>query len=171
MKTIDEEYQKYAVSEEVQERIDSPVHLILNIGDLMKQIERDERFIARAIKIYRLVGRIIPRAKPVLDVQEDVLEEMFQLAEDNLDYYTEIVCEINDKNYKELLKMVDFLVSHYISNRSYYDSRLESIQQAFKGIEFSDYSKRNTREDIQKFFEQKINEIKEKKQLEKKRKI
>ena len=171
MKKIEEEYQEYVVSEEIQKRIDSPLVLILNIDDFFKQVRRDEKFISRAIKRNRFVGKVFPKTKCVVDAQEEVLLEMFGLAEENLDYYDNILVEISHDNYQELLKLMDFLITHYMGNRSYYESRLEAIQQSLKGIEFSDYSKRNTREDIQKFFEQKINEIKEKKQLEKKRKI
>ncbi|MBR3211091.1 MAG: hypothetical protein IKF71_04045 [Bacilli bacterium] len=171
MKSIEEEYDEYAVSDSVKERIDSPLYLILNIEDFFKQVERDETFILRAIRTNHIVGKILPRKKEIFDEQEKVLREMIQLADENLDYYIAIMEEIDDKNYKELLKLMDFLVTHYMGNRSYYDSQLEAIQQAIRGIEFCDYSKRNTRMDIQKLVAKKIGKIKEQKQLEKKRLI
>ncbi len=168
MKKIEEEYQEHVLPEKVQKYINNPIVLVLNIEDFFRQIRQEESFILRRIRTNHIVEFLLPRTKAILQAEEEVLREMLQLIEENLDYFIEITQEINEKNYHEFVKLMDFLVLHYVGNRSYYDAQLESVYQSFQGVDYCDYSQRNTREDIRRLVSQKIGEAKGVKQLEKK---
>lgn len=168
MEEIEKLYNEYVVSGDTYKKIRNQLLLILNIELVFKSIERHERQLARKVRKNNLVERFFPERKGVLDAENSIYFEMMELMDENLDYFIAITREIDSENYKELTKLVDFLITHFVGNLLYYEAQIEGIYQALKGVNFIDNSKQNTREGIKAFVGKKVEEIKVQKQLAKK---
>ena len=86
-------------------------------------------------------------------------------------FYVEILEIVDEKNFVELIKLVDFIIYNYAANMAYFNSLLNSIDAARRGISMVDYSREFTHPRVMKFVESKINSLKKAKELEKQSKI
>lgn len=168
MDNIEQLYQEYVVPEDTFKKIRNQFFLVLNIEMTFKHIQKAERELAKRIRRNQMIEKIFASKKEILDAENSVYLKMIELIEENLDYFIAITREVDANNYRELTKLMDFIITHFTGNLLYYEAQREGIHQALKGIQFIDNSKQNTREAIKAFFEKKVAELKVQKQLEKK---
>ena len=168
MEDMEQLYQEYVLPEDTFKKIRNQFFLVLNIEMTFRHVQKHERELAKRIRRNQIVEKIFSGRKEVLDAENSIYLKMIELMEENLDYFIAITREVDANNYRELTKLMDFIITHFTGNLLYYEAQREGIYQALKGIQFIDNSKQNTREAIKSFFEKKVDELKVQKQLEKK---
>lgn len=168
MKKIEDMYNEHEVPEELKEKIVDPYILVLNIEDVVKRLVKEEGQLLRTRRRNRLAQKISVFNKDILKTEDEIYTDMIGVIEDNLDLFTEVTEIIDEDNYQENVKLVDFMVTQYLSNKDYYNSRLKGVDYATRGITFIDNRKHNTHKMVKAFVTKKIIDMKAQKLLEKK---
>ena len=165
---IEEEYIKHEIPEELKEKVIDPYVLVLNIDDVVKRLEKEEAQLLRRRKKNHIAQKFAFFTTDILRAEDEVYADMVDLVDDNLNLLIGITEIIDEDNYLELVKLVDFLVDQYLKNKEYYNSQLKVIDYATKGIVFVDNRKHNTHKMVKAFVTKKIIDMKAQKLLEKK---
>ncbi len=165
---IEEEYKKHEVPEDLKEKMVDPYVLVLNIEDVVKRLIKEEAQILRTRRRNRLAQKISFFNTDILKAEDSVYNDMVKLIDENLDLLTSITELIDEDNYMELVKLVDFMVVQYLSNKEYYKSQLDGIDYATRGITYIDNRKNNNQKLVKAFVMKKIIDMKAQKLLEKK---
>jgi len=105
-------------------------------------------------------------------IEEDnvLLDEQYNLSCKYLGYYNKLVNIINEENYKDIYKLVNFMGFNYVSNFEYFETMRDSINLASRGIGFSSSDgSYDTREEFEELFNNEYNRISVIKPVQKKK--
>lgn len=175
VKDIKEEYKSFqskigfvATGADLVEYIDIQVDDINeDLQEVGKEIDKSE------------FRKIISNLKSKLLCSEDyeyfqldyeLMEEQFQLGRDYMEYFQLIQDRVDDSNYKELLRLSDFTLKHYLNNFNYIDDEREGLALYYRGIN-SVNKQEDTRIPFDAFFLEKIKEFHREKGVEKQKKV
>ena len=75
----------------------------------------------------------------VYDKDDKILNELISLSDENIGMYENIEKLVNDDNYRDILKLLDFQVDCFINNYNYLISKRDSLEKSVNGYRFSDY--------------------------------
>lgn len=170
MKTIESSYKEYTIPKKVQEEMQDPFALVLGIEGIVKELEQEEKIVMRKRKRNHFV-QLLLGDNEFLKREDSYWEQLFQILEDNLDLLVAVTDLITTENYLEIVKFVDFLITHFTNNRSYIEGRLEGLNQSIKGIQYIDNRHPYTHKDFLEWAKKYIEQMKSTKQLEKKQEI
>lgn len=73
--------------------------------------------------------------------------------------YQSIMLISTEDNYKELLKMMDFLTKYYEEHLNYYEHRRDRLEMFLKGISMSDSRYEDNQDSLYEFVDKKLTEI------------
>ena len=178
MTEIESEYGRHKVPDDIQKKIIDDTYLALNIEDIAKEYFKEEKRLKRLIVKNWIVRHCLnahsilwtekTRYEQYLEQDRQYIEEIIEHIEDHEDYLLKILEVLDEKNWQEMLKILDFCVLHYVSNYNFIQGKRKSLEHAFAGIEYIDNRNKDTREEFKTWFEQKIEQNKPEKHLEKK---
>ena len=168
MQKIIDEYNNHQVPEEIKSTIDDPLVLALNIDDIVKKLEQEERQLLRRVRRNKLLQTLPFSRVDVLKAEEACCMRNVKLIDDTINMYIEIMSLIDENNLSEMVKLVDFLVTKYLSNKEYLGGQFKSIEYAARGITFIDNRLTDTSKETKEFINSKLSDMKKQKQLEKK---
>ena len=168
MNKIEEEYKNYQVPEEVKEEITDPYALVLSVEGLVKQLEKDEKKVLRRRRRNRIAQDVYTSSREILFEEEKCLNESLELIDAFINYLISATETITDDNYEELIKLIDFMVTHYTGNQAFIEGKITSLEQYLNGINYIDNRHQDTRREVKEFLDQKIASMKKAKELEKK---
>ena len=171
MKKIEEAYQTHKLPEDLKEEITDPYALVLSIDSLVEEWEREEKETLRKRRKNHFFQKIIFGQKDILQREDSYLEQFQDLLEDNMDFTVGVLEVLTDENFLELARLVDFIVTHYIGNKGYINSRIEGLNQAMNGIRYVDNRHSYTHEELKEFVTKLLEKMKKEKQLEKKQDV
>ncbi len=100
----------------------------------------------------------------------ELMEEQYQLGRDYIEYFQLIQDRVDDSNYKELLRLSDFTLKHYLNNFNYIDDERDILSLYYKGINAMN-KQEDTRIPFDTFFLEKIKEFHREKGVEKQKKL
>lgn len=174
MSKIEEEYKKYKLSIEISEHEIDDIDLLLNIEDILERLHEEEIAIKKEqIKesiLRRIIAPFSESSAERMMQDEEYLEELMEHVTDNEALFGKIAESITKEKVPEFIKLIDFLIKHYINNYQFIQEERKQVEYSMKGINYSS-GKENTREEIKQF----VNNILEKenrvKTLEKKNEI
>ena len=168
MRNIEEEYKTHQLPEDIHQIIQNPYDFVLSIDNLIKKFEREQRKLVRRIGRNALAQKLFFADKEILAAEGEQLNTLDDIIDDNLSILVEVLEALTDDNFPELMKMVDFQVSHYLENRGYIGGRIEALCQSVNGFGYFDYRYENTHPAVKEFLTKKLEAMKKQKQLEKK---
>ena len=167
MEEIEQEYESYVVSDDVKETIVDPFSLVLSIEIIVKKFEKVSVSIRKKKNRNKLYKMIFLGENYLIQEEDDCWNKVIKTIEDNTNHLTRIVEVIDEDNFIELAKLVDFMVAKYETNMEFFVARLNSINASYHGFHMVDYSKNYTHPQVMEFVERKINGLKKEKELEK----
>ena len=171
MRNIEEEYQKHELPDDIGKTMEDPYYFVLSVDGLMKKMEREEKITARRRGRNRISQKIFPSERSLLQQEEDCLTQMIELLDDDMDLLTQVIETLTKENFHELVKVVDFLVVHYLENKGYIAGRIEALNQSVSGFGYVDCRFENTHPAVKEFLTKKLESMKKAKQLEKTEKM
>lgn len=165
MNKLEEKYYNHEVKEDFKEMIQDDTDLDMALEELIRYIEKDKRKIARdllknsAVRKIKRITQLLSRddtISRVLDKDEELINELLEHIDLNLEYLEQIRSLITKNNYKELMRLVDFLVDYYISNLNYLQSRRTSLEHSLSGITYFDGARTDSRDEVNDFYNKTI---------------
>ena len=164
MKTItelEEEYEKFEIkSKHVNSLEEFLAFIIIGIDDTY-EIERDYKIEKKENKRWQLAAKIRNLFNFIFEEEEEcfydydnqILDELTELITKYRNYFQRIIQIVNKDNYKELLKLVDFLCKYYGEEIDYYEYRRDELEMELKGLNFCNSRYEDNQEVIDEFAE------------------
>lgn len=171
MNKIEEEYKNYQVPEEVKEEITDPYVFVLSIEEMVKQLEKDEKRVLRKRRRNRIAQDVLVSSRDILFEEGKCLNESLDLIDAFINYLISVTEIITEETLDELIKLVDFMVTHYTGNQGFIEGKITSLEQYLNGINYIDNRHQDTRKEVKEFLDQKIARMKKEKELAKKQEI
>lgn len=173
MDSVKEQFKNHQVPEDIVKKIKDDKCACLNMESAVEALYRTEKKVYRQLiknafkqEIGELTESIFHVPDPrILIADEKYLNEMYALVEDTISMIEEMMPCINQDNYQELVRLLDFLVSQFTNNFQTLGRRRESLQYAKKGFGYIDGRCDDTREEVNEFFSEEIKKYKDEKQL------
>ena len=106
--------------------------------------------------------------KEALNIDRGYLKENDQLFSSTIDMLTSLYSVLDEKNYLEIGKLIDFILELYADNYGVISSKRRALNYNRSGIQFFDNRYSDTREDVEEFFNKETQKYKKDKMLEKK---
>lgn len=165
MNKLEEKYSHHEIKADFKEMVQDDIDLDMAVEELIRYIEKDKRKIAKDLlknsavrKIKRLTQLLSRDASisSVLDKDEELINELLEHIDLNLEYLEQIRSLITKDNFKELMRLVDFLVDYYISNLNYIQSRRTSLEHSLSGITYFDGARTDSRDEVNEFYNKTI---------------
>lgn len=164
MKTITElkeEYEKFEIkSKHVNSLEEFLAFIIIGIDDTY-EIEKDYKKEIKENKRWQLSAKIRNFFNFIFEEEEEsfydydnqILDELTELITKYRNYFQRIIQIVNKDNYKELLKLVDFLCKYYGEEIDYYEYRRDELEMELKGLNFCNSRYEDNQEVIDEFAE------------------
>ncbi len=164
MKTItelEEEYEKFEIkSKHVNSLEEFLAFIIIGIDDTY-EIEKDYKKEIKENKRWQLSAKIRNFFNFIFEEEEEsfydydnqILDELTELITKYRNYFQRIIQIVNKDNYKELLKLVDFLCKYYGEEIDYYEYRRDELEMELKGLNFCNSRYEDNQEVIDEFAE------------------
>lgn len=95
----------------------------------------------------------------VYDEDTSILNEILQIDEEYLEFYKKVIYLINENNFKELLKLVEFANMYYEIHIDLLERQREMIELELRGIHMISPNNADKRNDITEFLSYKLNMI------------
>ena len=102
------------------------------------------------------------------DQDNNILLEINKMVEDYRNMYAIMTEIVDEDNYKELVKLVDFCTEYYNYHIDFFDSERDSLEMAMKGICMYNPKYSDNRDVVKEFVENKMREFDKDKILVKK---
>ncbi len=99
-----------------------------------------------------------------------ILEEIIELIMKYREYYQRTLATVNQENFKELTRLVDFSCEYYNQHVDYFESKRDSLEYSYKGIQYRT-NLENEITQFDEFFNRKMKQYGENKAVEKNKKI
>ena len=93
------------------------------------------------------------------DYDNIILNELMKLIIKYRNYFNKIIQVANKDNYKELLKLTDFLCECYGKEIDYYEYRRDKLEMELKGFSFSNSKYEDNQEVIDEFTNKMLNKF------------
>ena len=170
MKTIneiEEEYNNFEIKSTHVAKIDEfMAFMMVGIDDTF-EIERDYKIEKKENKRWQLAAKIRNFFNFIFEEEEErfydydnqILDELTELITKYRNYFERIIQIVNKDNYKELLKLVDFLCKYYGEEIDYYEYRRDKLEMELKGLSFCNSRYEDNQEVIDEFTNRVLNEI------------
>lgn len=173
MDSIKEQFKNHQVPEDIFKKINDDRCAYLNMESAVEALYRTGKKVNRLLiknafkqEMGELLEPIFHVPDPrILIADEKYLNEMYALVEDTISMIEEMMPCINQDNYQELVRLLDFIVSQFKNNFQTLGRRRESLQYAKKGFGYIDGRCDDTREEVYEFFQEEIKKYKDEKQL------
>lgn len=165
MKTIEEKYREHKIPEDLKEKMQDPYILVLNVDDVMKRLQSEERYTARRKKKNHLAQKIFRSEEELLKAEEDCYNSMLEIIDGYQDMLIGILEVLTEENFQEMVKLIDFMIVEYLNNKGNIAGRIEALNQSVAGFSYADYRYQYTYPELKEFVLKKIEEEKQKKQL------
>lgn len=158
---LEEEYEKFEIkSKHVNSLEEFLAFIIIGIDDTY-EIEKDYKKEIKENKRWQLSAKIRNFFNFIFEEEEEsfydydnqILDELTELITKYRNYFQRIIQIVNKDNYKELLKLVDFLCKYYGEEIDYYEYRRDELEMELKGLNFCNSRYEDNQEVIDEFAE------------------
>lgn len=174
IETIEKEYEEFDNLYEVRslEDLDAIIEQqILTISEDVVLIKKEYKS-NRKDKFFANIRNKIPIIfeEEEIEFYDEELEYIVKLsciAEMHVNQLESILLCSDEQNFKELTKLLSFMVYYYQKNSDYIDSQIDSLEYAYKGYSYVNNSEEDNFVVIDEFFRKKINEYSPTKPVEK----
>ena len=171
MERIEKEFEEYVVSDEIISKIQDQYSLILNIDDVLQELNKQGKRVSKKIfinglvqDVYRAIGL---DGLDLLVKDGNLLSEEFDLIDQNMLYCGQVAGIVDSDNYLDVARLFDFIMYHFANNMHNLESRREGINFAKRGIGYIDNRVFDTRCEIDKFVQDRVDYYQDKKKLNK----
>ena len=89
----------------------------------------------------------------------ELLEQEVSLAYTQKDYYKAMKNIATEKNYKELLRLLDFAIDYYVNHINYIETLRDIVALRFQGYTMYNSKYQDNRKSFHQFFIEKMNEL------------
>lgn len=133
-----------------------------DIKDVDKEIKLNNREkICASIRNFFALLRTLEEVD-YYDEDNKLLQELVILDNIYIRYFCMIRNVLNKENFKELFKLLSFLLKHYESNYNFIESKRELLEYSYKGYSCINYKDKDTILEVDEFFLHKIKEFSDK---------
>ena len=117
----------------------------------MKKLKREE-FIAKIVNVFFHDSEI-----DFYMYDENIILELTDMLYKHRGFYEKILTISNEDNYKELVKLVDFLSKYYNEHINYFECKRDKLEMYLKRINMVNSKYDDNREVLYEFADKKIN--------------
>ena len=164
IKEIEKEYDSYQVESKFVTNYDELISFLLIGIDDTYAIEKECKKEYNQNRIWQIDGKIrnflsfIFESEEVefYDYDNSIIFSIIELIETYRTYFKKIINVANEDNYKELVKLTDFIAKYYGETIDYYEFERDRLEAAYKGFQMSNSKYENNQKIISEFFNNKI---------------
>lgn len=132
-------------------------------SQLLKEIKENKKWkLEVKIRNYFLAF-FSEREVDVYEEDTEILNEMISINNDYIKFYNKITRLTNGKNFKELLKLVEFANYYYDNHLDLLEKQREIIGLELRGIHMISPNNGDNRENVQEFLENRLSQLEDKK--------
>lgn len=159
---VEDDYDTYRMRPEVKSGIQDPTTLYLNIEAVIAELEISEKEIAKERRKC-LVKDSIGNLKKTRGYYKKILE----IIDKNIGALVFMEDTIDENNFRELTKLLDFMVTAYADNVKHYQNKVETVSYHPEGYDFVNERYKYNHEELMKFVKDKLLGLNNEKELEK----
>lgn len=159
---VEDDYDTYYVRPEVRIGIQDPTTLYLNIEAVLGELELSEKEIAKQRR-KSLVKDDVRHLKEIRKYYKKIIE----IIDSNIGALVFMEDTITDENFKELVKLLDFMVTQYADNVKHYQNKIETVSYDSEGYDFVNERYKYNHEELMQFVKNKLKGLNSEKELEK----
>lgn len=165
MKTVedlDSEYEQFEIkSDFVVTYKDFIAFMYLGLEETYS-IEKDYKKEMRKLKRDEIKAKILNLLFQDSEIDfykydENIILELTDMLYKYREFYEKILTISNEDNFKELVKLVDFLSKYYNDHINYYECKRDKLEMYLKRINMSNSKYEDNREALYEFVNKKIN--------------
>ena len=160
---VEDDYETYIVRPEVKLGIQDSTTLYLNIEAVLAELELSEKEIVKERRktIYKTNLRDLKNTR-------SYYKKILEIIDKNIGALVFMEDVIAENNFRELVKLLDFMITGYADNVKHYQNKIETISYHPEGYDFVNERYKYNHEELMQFVKNKLKGLNSEKELEKK---
>ena len=175
IKQLEKEYLEFIPeNKKIKEKEEMTCYIEVGIGDIEESIEdlKKQRLLNKKDEIEAKIRNFLfflfeQEEVEYYEEDNELIDECIKFSKRYLKIYEEIREIIEEENYQELYKLVEFSTLHYNENVEFLNDQRKNLEYQYQGIYYCS-NHEDTREELIEFLQEKIKKYQKKKVVKQK---